>query len=44
MIGNDTTKTLHGAMFRKFRDQIMGVILAEDLGPGKFKEENLRKA
>ena len=29
------TKTLQGALFCKFRDQIMGVILDQDTGPGK---------
>ena len=29
------TKPLQGAMFRKFRDQIMGVIPEQDPGPGK---------
>jgi hypothetical protein len=28
---------LQGALFRKFRDQIMGVIPARDPGPGKTK-------
>ena len=40
MIGNFMTKPLQGALFRKFRDQIMGVILARDPGPGKAKPEN----
>jgi hypothetical protein len=35
MIGDFTTKPLQGALFRKFRDQIMGVTPARDLGPGK---------
>jgi hypothetical protein len=29
------TKPLQGALFRKFRDQIMGVVPAQDPGPGK---------
>ena len=38
MIGNFMTKPLQGALFRKFRDQIMmGVIPAQDPGPGKPK-------
>jgi hypothetical protein len=37
MIGDFMTKPLQGALFRKFRDQIMGVILARDPGPGKPK-------
>jgi hypothetical protein len=35
MIGDFTTKPLQGALFRKFRDQIMGVTLARDPVPGK---------
>jgi len=35
MIGDYMTKPLQGALFRKFRDQIMGVIPARDPGPGK---------
>jgi hypothetical protein len=35
MIGDYATKPLQGALFRKFRDQIMGVIPARDPGPGK---------
>jgi hypothetical protein len=35
MIGDFTTKPLQGALFRKFRDHIMGVTLARDPGPGK---------
>ena len=31
------TKPLQGALFRKFRDQIMGVVPASDPGPGKVK-------
>ena len=37
MIGDYMTKPLQGALFRKFRDQIMGVISARDPGPGKAK-------
>jgi len=37
MIGDFMTKPLQGALFRKFRDQIMGVIPARDPGPGKPK-------
>jgi hypothetical protein len=37
MIGDCMTKPLQGALFRKFRDQIMGVIPARDPGPGKAK-------
>jgi hypothetical protein len=35
MIGDFMTKPLQGALFRKFRDQIMGVTPAKDPGPGK---------
>ncbi len=37
MIGDYMTKSLQGALFRKFRDQLMGVILAQYPGPGKPK-------
>jgi hypothetical protein len=35
MIGDFMTKPLQGALFRKFRDQITGVVPAQDPGPGK---------
>jgi hypothetical protein len=35
MIGDFTTKPLEGALFRKFRDKIIGVTPARDPGPGK---------
>jgi hypothetical protein len=35
MIRDFMTKPLQGALFRKFRDQIMGVVPAQDPGPGK---------
>jgi hypothetical protein len=35
IIGDFATKPLQGALFCKFRDQIMGVIPAQDTGPGK---------
>jgi hypothetical protein len=35
MIGDFMTKPLQGALFCKFRDQIMGVVPAQDPGPGK---------
>jgi hypothetical protein len=35
MIGDYATKPLQGAIFRKFRDHIMGVTPARDPGPGK---------
>jgi hypothetical protein len=34
MIGDYMTKPLQGALFRKFRDQIMGVTPAQYRGPG----------
>jgi hypothetical protein len=37
MIGDFMTKPTQGALFKKFRDQIMGVIEAQDPGPGKVK-------
>jgi hypothetical protein len=35
MIGDFATKPLQGALFRKFRDHIMGVTPTRDPGPGK---------
>jgi hypothetical protein len=35
MIRDFMSKPLQGALFRKFRDQIMGVVPAQDRGPGK---------
>jgi hypothetical protein len=37
MIGDFMTKPLQGALFQKFRDQIMGVVPAQGPGPGKAK-------
>jgi hypothetical protein len=37
MIRDFMTKPLQGAPFRKFRDQILGVVPAQDPGPGKAK-------
>jgi hypothetical protein len=37
MIGDFMTKPLQGAVFRKFRDQIKGVVPAQDPGPGKAR-------
>jgi hypothetical protein len=37
MIGDFMTKPLQGALFKKFRDQIMGVVPAQEPGPGKAK-------
>ena len=42
MIGEFMTKPLQGALFCKFRDQIMGVISAQDPGPGKFQTGNAK--
>ena len=39
MVADFMTKPLQGALFRKFRDQIMGVVPAQHPGPGK----NLKK-
>ena len=38
IIGDFMTKPLQGELFRKFRDQIMGVILDQDPGPGKTQQ------
>jgi hypothetical protein len=35
MIGDYATKSLQGPLFRKFRDQIMGVTPARYVGPVK---------
>ena len=43
MIGDFASKSVQGALFRKFRDQIMGVIDAKDPGPGKVKPMNPNK-
>jgi hypothetical protein len=37
MVGDYATKPLQGALFKKFRDQIMGVVPIRDPGPGKPK-------
>jgi hypothetical protein len=39
MIADYMTKPTQGALFRKFRDQIMGVVPAQDPGQGKPKKE-----
>jgi hypothetical protein len=44
MIGDFMTKPLQGALFRKFRDQIMGVIQAQDPGQGKDKKVNIKSS
>jgi hypothetical protein len=37
MTGDFMTKPLQGAVFHKFRDQIKGVVPAQDPGPGKAR-------
>jgi hypothetical protein len=37
MIGDYATKPLQGAVFKKFRDLIMGVVPVEEPGTGKPK-------
>jgi hypothetical protein len=37
MVRDFMTKPLQGTLFWKFRDQIMGVVPAQDPGPGKAK-------
>jgi hypothetical protein len=37
MIGDFMTKPLQGPLFQKFKDQILGVVSAQDPGPGKAK-------
>ena len=37
MIGDMATTTFQGALFKKFRDQIMGMVPEKNLGPGKTK-------
>ena len=39
MIGDFMTKPIQGYLFREFRGQIMGVIPAQDPGPGKAQSE-----
>jgi hypothetical protein len=43
MILDYATKPLQGALFRKFRDQIMGVVPAKNSGPGKT-DHNIGKS
>jgi hypothetical protein len=40
MISDFMTKPLQGALFRKFQDQMMGVVPAQDPSPGKPKPGN----
>jgi len=42
MIADYATKPLQGALFKKFRDQIMGVVPAQDPGPGKAKSKTAK--
>jgi hypothetical protein len=44
MTGDYATKPLQGALFRKFRDQIMGVVPAAYPGPGKVKPSSGKKS
>ena len=37
MIADYYTKPLQGSLFKRFRDQIMGVVAVQDPGPGKTK-------
>jgi hypothetical protein len=37
MIGDYMTKPLQGALFRKFRNMLMGVVPIKDPGTGKVK-------
>ena len=43
MIGDFFTKPNQGALFVKFRDQIMGVEEARDPGPGKAEGSNKKQ-
>jgi len=43
MIGDYATKPLQGALFKKFRDQIMGVVPAQEPGTGKKKKKPKKK-
>ena len=38
MVGDFMTKPTQGSVFKKFRDQIMGIVPAQDPGPGKAKQ------
>ena len=42
MTGDYMTKPVQGAPFRKFRDQIMGVVPAQDPGIGKLKSKQVK--
>ena len=43
MTGDYMTKPLQGSTFKKFRDQIMGVVPAQDPGPGKVQKRKKTK-
>jgi len=43
MIGDFATRPLQGVLFRKFRDQIMGVVPAQEPGTGKAKSKQPKK-
>ena len=43
MIGDFATKPIQGALLKKFRDQIMGVVPTKNLGPGKTKQAQTPK-
>ena len=44
MTGDFLTKPTQGALFRRFRDQIMGVVAQPDPGPGKSKKVSKPKS
>ena len=43
MTGDYATKPLQGKLFKKFRDQVMGVVPVQDPGPGKPKPKSSKK-
>ena len=43
MVGDYMTKPLQGALFTRFRDQIMGVIPAVEPGGGKTRPKKVKK-
>ena len=44
MVGDYMTKPLQGALFRKFRDLIMGVVSVTDPAPSKTKHNKGRSS
>jgi hypothetical protein len=42
MTADFMTKPTQGALFRKFRDQIMGAVIAQSPGSGKKKAKRAR--